>query len=174
MPLTTAQVINIAKISQFLASQDVAKGSLFGKRISPQTPSVLYMERSAVEWMYDTDPANSTLQLTCNYLYSLCRGYNLQAQRITGSGGSVSPVNPTTAPNPYEFEVSGSSFIATGESTKTITAFSGYNILFVRNNVPQSTVDLGSGSYYSWDKNTKIFTCTPAASAGELFQIYPV
>jgi len=176
MPLTNAQIINVAKISQYLAAQDAAKGSLFGKRVSPNTARILYMERKAVEWMYDTDPTDSTLKLTCNYLYSLCRGYNLQAQNITSTGGSVSSVtvNPSNVPDPYEFIVSGSSFIATGASSKVITTFDGYSVLFVRNNIPQSTVDLGTGSYFSWDKNTQLFTCVPAASAGELFQIYPI
>lgn len=176
MPLTVAQIINVAKISQFLAAQDAARGSLFGKRVSPQTARTLYLERKAVEWMYGIDPADTSLTLTSNYLYSLCRGYNLQAQNISGNGGSVSPVNNNTSstPSPYEFIVSGSSFITTGTGTISIPTFANYNVLFVRNNIPQSTVDLGSGSYYSWDRNTKVFTCTPAASADELFQIYPV
>jgi len=56
MPLTVLQIINIAKISQYLAAQDVAKGSLFGNRITPDTPKILYMERKAVEWLYNLTP----------------------------------------------------------------------------------------------------------------------
>ncbi len=96
--MTTLQIINIAKISQFLAATDVAKGVLFGPRVTPDTPKVLFMERKAVEWLYLLDPTNSTLTLTANYLYSLCRGYNLRALYILnngGSGGGISPIVPT-------------------------------------------------------------------------------
>jgi hypothetical protein len=41
---------------------------------------------------------SESLVATSNYLFSLCRGYNLQAQNIinVGGGGSVSPVAPTS------------------------------------------------------------------------------
>lgn len=175
MPYTVAQIIDIAKISQYLAAQDVARGSLFGARKIPITPQVLYMERKAVEWMYDLDPTDDTLTLTANYLYSLCRGYNLQASRISGGGGgSISPVTPATAPSPYQFIVAASgNLINTGESTVTITSFIGYNLLFARGGVAQSTINTES-SYYSWNKTTGQFTISPAAIVGELFQIYAI
>lgn len=174
MALSVENIIRIAKVSQYLSKIDVAKGSLFGKRIAPNTPQILYMERKAVEWLYNLDPTDETLIGTANYLYSLCRGYNLQANSITGGGGTVSPVNPVTAPTPYDFEVDGSSFIPTGGSSKNFpSTWVGYNLLFVRNNIPQSTVNNG-GSYYSWDRNTAVLTISPAAAATELFQFYPV
>ena len=173
MPLTVPQIIDIAKISQFLSLNDVQKGSLFSPRVAPVTPEVLYLERSAVEWMYNLDPGNSSIPQTSAYLYSLCRGYNLQAQQIAGTAGSISPVNPTQIPDPYDFEVSASSFIADGQSTVTISAFVGFNILFVRNGIPQYTVNTGQ-SYYSWVKSTGVFTIYPAAMTGEQFAIYPI
>ena len=138
MALTVAQILDIAKISQFLALNDVQKGSLFSPRVAPMTPQILYLERKAVEWMYNLDPGNSSLPQTSAYLYSLCRGYNLQAQQISGTAGSISPVQPSQIPNPYDFEVSASSFIADGQSTVTISAFIGFNVLFVRNGTPRS------------------------------------
>lgn len=174
MAISVANIIRIAKASQYLALLDVQKGSLFGRRISPQTPMILYMERKAVEWLYDLDPTNETLTATANYLYSLCRGYNLQAQNITGGGGTVAPVTPTTAPEPYDFEVDATSFIPTGGTTKIITTFLNYNLLFVRNGIPQSTLNIGGNSYYSWDRETATLVISPAAVAGESFQLYPV
>ncbi len=171
-PLTVLQIINIAKVSQYLATIDIAKGSLWGGRLSPSTPRVLYMERKAVEWLYNLDPNNSTLPLTANYLYSLCRGYNLKARSVTGSGGSISPVVPGTMPNPIEFIVSGSSYIPTGGSVKTITTFIGWNLLFIRNNVAQSTVNNG-GTYFNWSKTTGAFEMFGAAAEEELLQFYP-
>lgn len=173
MALSILQIINIAKISGYLSLSDVQKGSLFGKRIAPDTPKVLYMERKAVEWMYNLDPADDTLRLTANYLYSLCRGYNLRAQAVSGTGGSISPVDPINAPDPYDFTVSGSSFITAGSTTKTITAFIGFNLLFVRGGIPQSTINSG-GTYYSWNRNTGEFVCSPALQSGEEVQLYPV
>jgi len=173
MPLTVAQIIDVAKISQYLAQNDVLKGNLFSPPMARTTPQILYLERKAVEWMYNIDPANTSLVQTSQYLYSLCRGYNLQAQQISGTAGAISPVVPAQIPNPYDFEVTASSLIADGQSTVTLNAFIGFNVLFVRNGIPQSIINTG-GSYYSWVKATGVFTISPAAVLGEQFQIYPV
>ncbi len=175
MPLTVNDILNIAKVSQYLSAIDVEKGSLFGQRIAPETPQILYNERSAVEWMYSLDPANTSLALTSNYLYSLCRGYNLQAQAILGTatGGSVAPVTPTSIPNSYDFVVSGSSLIPTGATSVLLPAYIGWNILFVRNGIPQSSINTGQ-SYYSWNKNTGLLTISPQAYQDEQMQIYPI
>ena len=42
MALTVADILNIAKISQYISIIDVEKGSLFGRRIAPETPQILY------------------------------------------------------------------------------------------------------------------------------------
>ena len=174
MALTVAQIIDIAKISQYLATIDVEKGSLYSPRVVPETPQILYNERMGVEWMYNHDPANTSLVETSNYLYSLCRGYNLQAQQISGTGGTITPVNPTEIPDPYDFEVTGSSIIPAGATNATLSAFIGFNLLFVRNGIPQSTLNIGGNSYFSWNKALGIITISPAAISGEQFQLYPV
>ena len=174
MPLTVANIIDIAKISQFLATLDIEKGSLFSPRVIPETPQILYNERAAVEWMYQHDPANTSLTETSNYLYSLCRGYNLQAQQISGTGGTITPVNPTEIPDPYNFEVSPTSIIPSGATNATLSAFIGFNVLFVRNGIPQSSLNLNGDSYFSWNKALGIITIHPAAITGEIFQIYPI
>jgi hypothetical protein len=117
---------------------------------------------------------NPTARGVANYLYWLCGRFALEGQYIiTGTGGgSVVPINPGATPNPIEFEVDNNSFITNGQSSVSIPTFIGYNLLFVRNNVPQSIVDMG-GSYFSWNKVTGQFTCSPAATTGELFQLYP-
>jgi hypothetical protein len=173
MPLTVAQIIDIGKISQYLAQNDVLKGNLFSPPVARTTPQILYLERKAVEWMYNIDPANTSLVQTSQYLYSLCRGYNLQAQQISGTAGAISPVVPAQIPNPYDFEVDATSLISNGQSSVTLNAFIGFNVLFVRNGIPQSIINTG-GSYYSWVKATGVFTISPAAVTGEQFQIYPV
>jgi len=174
MPLTVANIIDVAKISQYLAVLDVEKGSLFGKRVVPETPQILSNEIFAVESWYNLNPSDPSLIDTANYLYSLCRGYNLQAQQISGTGGVITPVNPTQIPNPYIFEVSATSIVPTGATSATLTAFIGFNVLFVRNGIPQSTLNLNGDSYFSWNKNLGLLTIHPAAIAGEVFQIYPI
>ena len=176
MSYTVPQIITIAKISQYLAKLDAAKGNLFGKRIAPNTAQILYMERKAVQWLYDLDSADDTLTLTSNYLFSLCRGYNLKAASImnAGSGGSISPVTPSTAPTPYQFIVAASgNLLNNGESSVTISSFIGFNLLFSRNGIPQSTIST-EASYYSWGRETGGFTCSPAVLTGELIQIFAI
>jgi hypothetical protein len=174
MALTVADILNIARISQYIATIDIEKGKFFGRRIAPETPQILYNERKAVEWQYNLDPADTSLTETSNYLYSLCRGYNLQAQQISGTGGTISPVNPSQIPSPYDFEVTASSIVPAGATTATLSAFIGFNLLFVRNGIPQSTLNIGGNSYFSWNKNLGLLTISPAAIAGEQFQLYPV
>lgn len=167
-------VIAIEKVSQYLVAQNNQKAPLFGGRKDPNLPQMLYTERKSLEWAYDLDSSEENLVNVANYVFGLCR-FNKKAQSIINgsSGGSVVPVSPATLPDPYDFEVSASSFIATGVASKTISLFRGFNILFVRGGIPQSTVDTG-GSYYSWDRTTGAFVCSPAAVVGELFQLYPL
>jgi hypothetical protein len=172
--LTVAQILDVAKISQYLATIDIEKGSLFGQRVVPETPQILSNEIFAVESWYNLNPADPTLIETSNYLYALCRGYNLQAQQISGTGGVITPVNPTQIPTPYDFEVTPSSIVPAGATNATLSAFIGFNLLFVRNGIPQSTLNIGGNSYYSWNKNLGLLTISPAAIAGEQFQLYPV
>lgn len=176
--LTTLQQINIEKVSQYLNAEAIAKGSLFGAKKSPTSPVVLYMERKGIEYIYGLDPTESTLRLNGDYLYGLCKK-NKQASYILnqGSGGSISPAVPGSI-QPYEFTVDSTTFIATGDSSKTFpTSWRGVNILFIRNHAPQSTINEG-GTYFSWNSSTRLFTLLPSggggqAIAGELFQIYP-
>jgi len=172
---SVSDIIQTAKVSQYLCTGEQSKGTLFNKReINPYLPFLIYRVRKSVQWMYDTDPSYSNLQQVANYLQYLCKEYYLTAQGIiSGGGGSVSPITPIVPPAPYQFTVSASSFIATGESTKVITAFIGYNLIFIRGGVPQSTVDEG-GTFYSWVSATGTFTCVGAANEGELFQLYAI
>jgi hypothetical protein len=174
MALTVSQILDIAKISQYISTIDVANGSLFGQRVVPETPQILYNERKAVEWLYNLNPADTSLTETSNYLYSLCRGYNLQAQQVSGTGGIITPVNPTQIPNPIMFEVSPTTIFPTGATSAIITPFIGFNILFVRNGIPQSTLNINGDSYFSWTKNLGLLTIHPAAIEGEIFQLYPI
>ncbi len=173
--MTVPEIIEIAKASQFLAANDIARRGVYAGGIDMGLDRKLYLIRRSVERVYDLDPSDSTLIKTSNYLYALCGKYGLQARYMTGGGGSVSPVGPppSTLPQPYEFEVSGSTLVVAGTGSAMIEDFIGYNVIFVRNNLTQSTINQGS-SYFSWNRVTGLFQCFPDAVATELFQIYPV
>jgi len=117
---------------------------------------------------------NPTARGVANYLQWLCGKFGLTAQYVISGagGGSVLPIFPSSIPNPFEFVVSSTSFIPTGSSTAVISSYIGFNVIFVRGGITQSTVNIG-GSYFTWDKLSGTFTCSPAAYVGELFQIYP-
>lgn len=96
MPTITS-IIQIAKVSQYLATNRIKKGGLYGKGISLWLPRLLYCVRKNVEWAYGNDTDYEDIQLTANYLFSLCAPFNAEAAYIlaNGSGGTnVSPVNP--------------------------------------------------------------------------------
>ncbi len=170
---TIQETINIGKATIYLMSNDYSKGSLFGARLTKESSAVLIdYTTSALEWQYNSLPNTDTLRGTANYLLWLCGKYKLEAQGLSG-GGSVIPINPAlTLPQSIEFEVSGSTIIPSGGSAYTFTQYIGYNLIFVRGNLTQSTINQGN-TYYTWNRVTGEFTCIGVANAGELFQFYP-
>ena len=176
MSLTALQIVSIAKISQYLAENDIEKKGLYGGGMDLELPTKLYCVRENVEWMCNQNQLDDTLFATSTYLYALCGKYGIQAQYIVGTGGSIAPpISPSVVtPVPIEFLVSASSTMVNGQSTLVIPNYINYNLLFLRNNIPQSSVNLNDGSaYFSWDKITGTFTCYGAAVTGDLFQLYP-
>jgi hypothetical protein len=176
MAYTIPEIITWSRICQPLARIGEAKRLVKGdKDADPDLDIKLYMTRKDVEYAYAQNADSDILHIMGNYLLMLCGRYLFQAQQTNVGGGTITPITPGTMPDPYDFEVSASSFIATGATTKTFpTSWQGLNMLFVRNNITQSTVNQGS-SYYSWDKTTRLFTLiNGAAQSTELFQIYPM
>lgn len=171
---TVAYTLQIAPPSQYLASISINNGSLFGQRLDPLLAQKIFIEYQIINAIYSQDNDYDGIQGAGNYLYTMLSKFAFKAADIvSGSGGSVAPITPDPTPEPYDFEVSGGSFIPTGDSEKVITAFIGYNVIFVRNGIPQSSTNIG-GSYFTWDRDTGDFFISGAAMAGELFQIYPL
>lgn len=173
--LTIQQIINIANISQYLSANNIAEGVLFGARKIPTNPRIIYMENAALKWMYSVDPTNPSIRLVANYVYSLCK-QNSRARAIAGAGGggSIAPVNPGTPPSPIEFTVAGSGTpFVDGQTTLLLTSFIGFNMLFNRDNIPQTQVDTG-GTWFTWSRTTGLMTIYGAAATGELFSINAV
>jgi hypothetical protein len=118
---------------------------------------------------------NLSARGVANYLQWLCGKFGLEAQYYIGgtAGGSVLPIYPNAIPNPIDFTVAISgSFMVDGQSTVIIPSYINYNIIFVRGGIVQPSINLGS-TYYNWNKVTGTFTCYPAATEGEIFQLIP-
>ena len=161
-------------VSVYLASNDNAEGSLFGKRLaSPTSPVTIAYVTDALRWQNDGDPTDTTLRQTANYLIWLCGKYGQQASYIISGtgGGSVIPIPPGNLPTPLQFYVSAITTVATGDTSVVLSSFVGFNLLFTRNGIPQSTINT-EPSYYAWNPTTGVFSISPAAIVSELFQIY--
>lgn len=94
MSLTVTDIIDYAKLCQYISSNAISNSGLYGGGEDFLLPRKLYCVRKNVEWMYDRDPSDSTLFETSRYLYALCNKYIFKAKSIVNHGGSVSPVLP--------------------------------------------------------------------------------
>lgn len=186
---TISETIDRGKLSIGYAANDNAKGNLFGKRLNSNfvvSPVTIAMVTDALEWASDggatTDAENREI---ANYLIWLIGKYGQQAQVTLGDtsgGGSLTPGGSTTLASPIDWEVgataSGIAPLADGESSVTLDGtggmpdLRGYNIEFSRGAQVQVTTQ-SSISYYTWNRTTGVFTCTPAATLGENLRIYP-
>jgi hypothetical protein len=95
---SVADIIDIARLSQVYAANDIAKKGVYGGGIDRRLPQMLYIERKAVEAVYALDPTDDYLRFTANYLYALCGPYGLRAAYAldSGSSGTVAPATPPT------------------------------------------------------------------------------
>ena len=101
---TIPETIAIAKVSQYLVTDDIGKGNLFYARaLNPYLPFLIYRVRKSLEWAYSLDTTYSLLGAVANYLLYLCGGYALTAQAIISgaSGGIVTPGTPVSQNSTY-------------------------------------------------------------------------
>lgn len=173
MAYSIPDIINWAKISQPLARIGESKKLAFQHgTIEPELDKKLYVERKSLEYSYAQDPTGNETYMIGQWVLALCGVYLFQAQAASGSGGSISPVTPGGLPDAIEFVVSASSEIPTGGSTLTIPEFIGFNLIFVRGSITQSMLS-SQPTYFTWNRTTGQFSCSPVAFVDELFQLYP-
>jgi hypothetical protein len=186
--LSISDIIEIGDVSTYKSANYTSKKLLFGGSIiKPQPPVQIAYITDALRWAVDGGAeSDANNRAMANYLYWLCGLFQLEAQAIINGagGGSVVPT-PSSAslPNPYDFEVaastSSSAPLADGESSVTLDGtngtrdYRGFNLAFNRGGIPQSTTT-ALGSYYTWNRTTGQFTCTPAATLSEVFQLIPI
>ncbi len=176
MPLSVQDKIDIGGLSSLYASNDLASGKTYGGAQDKRLPFLIWVFTEGIILMQEYSYPTEDTDKVGNYLLSICRD-QLKAEAVLelNNGGTVAPITGGgSVPNPYDFEVSSTSTpLANGESLVTITLFIGFNVIFFRNNIPQSTINNG-GSYFSWNRLTGQFQCFPAAATSEIFTIMPV
>lgn len=104
--LTTAQILQIAQVCQYLTVVDTGlKTALKGGDINQKQARLIYMERLSVGNRYNLNPADPTLIATGNYLFSLLRNWpaaqNILNAIAAGLPGitNPAPVNITVGQN---------------------------------------------------------------------------
>lgn len=104
---TPTEIVEIAKVCQYLNANDRSTGVLFGKKVVANLDKILYMERKAVSWKNTYDPSNTTdLVSSSLYLSSLCRNSGTASYIINnGSGGSITPISPSIPTGGVEWVV---------------------------------------------------------------------
>jgi len=103
MAYTVAEIINIAKVNQYLCANDIDKKGLYGGGVDLGLPRKMYCIRKNVEYWYNLDSTDVSLVPTSNYLYALCSPYNQQAAYIlnNNTGGTVAiPNAPVSVKSP--------------------------------------------------------------------------
>lgn len=98
---TPAEVINIAKVSEYLWNDAIPKeNALFGGTIDPRKATQLYMEWKALNFGFSqnildgTGQNPATLQGVANYVYALCGSKLAIANNIIAVGGTGGTVVP--------------------------------------------------------------------------------
>jgi len=172
---STATIISIYPVAQYLAALDIQKRGLYGGGVDIELPQKIRNIGLSVERVYNGNPTDTSITATANYLYALMGKYGLQAMQIPSSTGYVADITPVRQlPVPYDFIVTPTSVIPEGGSSVILSAFIGCNVEFTRNNITQTTTDPGDGgSYYYWNSATSQFICYPNATLGESFRITP-
>lgn len=89
---TPAQVIQIARISQYLAQNDIDQSQNYnGKPVDQRHGKILSLERFGLEWAYNRNNADPTLIATAAWVYSLCIPYDQAAQNIVSQSQAAAP-----------------------------------------------------------------------------------
>lgn len=85
------------KISQYLAAKDISRNKYYrGGDLTSDLSRQIRRAWKLVEFKYNQDNDDETLEDTGRYLYALCGKYIRAAQRIVASGEEGELVNPST------------------------------------------------------------------------------
>lgn len=173
MSLTIQQKIDIGNASSIFTSNELSGGKLHGGTIDKKLPTLIYLVRQGLEWLYELDPTHEDLVPISNYLIAICR-HSARAELAIVGGGSTPTISGVSAPAQLNFTVAASgTTLIDGQSTVTLTQFIGYNLVVVKSGTGLTQITTAP-VYYTWDKVAGLLTVVPAAFLGDEFQITPV
>ena len=167
---TTADVIDIAKVSTSLAIRDIA----LGKETDLNLPKKLQMEADILQWVNDVNYTGINLVGFAEYVYGMCGGYAYEAEGIIGTGGIV--VNPSSGGSAITI-AQYSKFASSGSTTITFSEAVNKILLYAS----RGGIDVGeiifsgvpTGNQVRWDTNTGTLTvaATVPFGTGEFVRI---
>jgi hypothetical protein len=167
---TTADVIDIAKVSTSLAIRDIA----LGKETDLTLPKKLQMEADILQWVNDVNYTGINLVGFAEYVYGMCGGYAYEAEGIIGTGGIV--VNPSSGGSAITI-AQYSKFASSGSTTITFSEAINKILLYAS----RGGIDVGeiifsgvpTGNQVRWDTNTGTLTvaATVPFGTGEFVRI---
>jgi hypothetical protein len=167
---TTADVIDIAKVSTSLAIRDIA----LGKETDLTLPKKLQMEADILQWVNDVNYTGINLVGFAEYVYGMCGGYAYEAEGIIGTGGIV--VNPSSGGSAITIQ-QYSKFASSGSTTITFSEAVNKTLLYAS----RGGIDVGeiifsgvpTGNQVRWDTNTGTLTvaATVPFGTGEFVRI---
>lgn len=121
--------IQYGNISQYLAAVDKSQKMLLqGGALAEDLPWLLEVVTEGLEWQYNLNPNEPSLNEVGLFLLALCGKYRIEAQRILGNGQAGQVINPSTGTtitiaNPaIQFTVGdGGAPMNTGDTVLTLT-----------------------------------------------------
>ena len=160
---TTADVIDIAKVSTSLAIRDIA----LGKETDLTLPKKLQMEADILQWVNDVNYTGINLVGFAEYVYGMCGGYAYEAEGIIGTGGIV--VNPSSGGSAITIQ-QYSKFASSGSTTITFSEAVNKTLLYAS----RGGIDVGeiifsgvpTGNQVRWDTNTGTLTVASTVPFG--------
>lgn len=163
---TPAEVISLAKISEFLWNNSIPKEKVFfNGTIDPRKAIQLYMEWKALEYGNDQNLENGTgdnpqtLQGVANYVYALCGAKIGIAQEILAngsSGGNVVPGGGGQGVREYsKFAVEGTASITFSEAVNSTLLYASRGGIDVGTII---TSGVPSGNQVAWNSSTGTLT----------------
>ena len=126
----TATVLQVATISQYLATANIRQMNFSGNQVvNKKLPRLIRSIRKSVQWAYGFNPVDPTLAGTSGYLYALCAPYSQTALAIIGNIATPAPI--VTGPSSESVIEGNNASFAIG-----VTSSSLYTIQWYRNGSP--------------------------------------
>lgn len=156
-----SEILRLAKISQYLAANDSAEKKVLNSAdLDPLLALKIYMERKAVQWVFDKAPTDETLRGTANYLYALLGKYARLSEDITEVLEQPLPI--VTGPSDANVTAGSQASFTIG-----VTSAIPYTIAWFRNGVP---IVGATGLTYSFvaliGDNGAVFNAVATSAAG--------